>query len=198
MVIQQTMLNFRGVRFEKNPEDVIDVEREDDIQTDDTKEHSSDPDESDEETHSINGDVNHDGDDENDDVSSDADAKDDVKKENLDNKDTETTNEKNADKKDGVITGFFRKLSNKKSTDAKPDTDANETADIVELELNNETTEKESKDSDKDASEVEEKKKVSFFQKIGFKKKSAEILSTNEDKKEEDESSNARYKNVCK
>ena len=93
-----------------------------------------------------------------------------------------------------MITGFFRKLSNKKSTNAKAETDANENAneDVVEKETDNEAAESGSKDTEKDNTVVEGKKRVSFLQKIGFKKKSSETLSSNEVKKDEDESSKTR------
>ena len=141
---------------------------------------------------SINGEVNHDGDDENDDATSESDEA--VEKVGSNAIDTEETVEKNSETKDGLITGFFRKLSNKKSTDAKAETDANANAneDVVVEEKDNEVTESESKDTGKDNTVVEGKKRVSFLQKIGFKKKSSETLSSNEDKKDEDESSKNR------
>ena len=141
---------------------------------------------------SINGEVNHDGDDENDDATSESDEE--VKKEGSNEIDTEETVDKNSETKDGLITGFFRKLSNKKSTDAKAETDANANAneDVVVEEKDNEVTESESKDTGKDNTVVEGKKRVSFLQKIGFKKKSSETLSSNEDKKDKDESSKTR------
>ena len=56
--------NFRGVRFDKNQEDIIDEDQDNEVQTNDTIEHSSDQDNSEEDMKSINGEVNHDGDDE--------------------------------------------------------------------------------------------------------------------------------------
>ena len=184
--------NFRGVRFDKNQEDIIEEDQDNEVQTNDTIEHSSDQDDTEEDMKSINGEVNHDGDDENDDATSESDEE--VKNKGSDAIDAKETDEKISETKDGLITGFFRKLSNKKSADAKAETDANANAneDAVEKETDNEATESESKDIGKDNIAVEGKKRVSFLQKIGFKKKSSETLSSNEDKKDEDESSKTR------
>ena len=183
---------FRGVRFDKTQEDIVDEDQDNEVQTNETIEHSSDQDDSEEDIKSINGEANHDGDDENDDVTSE--SVEEVKNEGSNAIDAEETVDKNSETKDGLITGFFRKLSNKKSTNAKAETDANENAneDVVEKETDNEATESGSKDTGKDNTVVEGKKRVSFLQKIGFKKKSSETLSISEDKKDEDESSKTR------
>ena len=170
------------------------MDRDGEAKNNDTTEQSSDQDDSEDETQSINGEVNHDGDDENDDAPSDSDIGGDVTNGDQNAKDAETKNETNADSKTGRFTGFFKKLSNKKSTDdgAKNETDANLNVDVVQPEKNNEVKENELEDSGKEIVEGEVKKRVSFLQKIGLKKKSLETVSNNEDKKDEDESSNAR------
>ena len=159
---------FRGVRFDRNQEDIIDEDQDNEVQTNGTIEHSSDQDDSEEDMKSANAEVNHDGDDENYDTTSESDEE--VKNEGSNKIDAEETVEKNSETKDGLISGFFRKLSNKKSTDAKVESDANANAneDVVEKETDNEARESESKDTGKDNKVVEGKKRVSFLQKIGY------------------------------
>ena len=110
--------------------------------------------------------------------------------------------EKNDETKDNIngggktkgFTGFFKKLSSKKSSSdvgAKNEINANS---ITKTETENESTDNHETVSDKNYGEENSaKKRVSFFQKIGLKKKSSETSSsTNEEKKEDDDLSSVR------
>ena len=139
--------------------------------------------------------MNHDGDDENEDANED-----DPEDKELSDKKDETTDDKNGERKSRGLTGFFKKLGSKKSSSddgAKNETNANLS---LAPETENETDDENHEiDYDKETGEEEgSKKRVSFFQKIGLKKKSSETSSsTNVEQKEDDESSNIRYYFSC-
>jgi len=99
----------------------------------------------------------------------------------------------NSDKvKSRGFVGFFKKFSTKKSTDtcAKNENDTSTDQDTEQLEEdNNETLPPSVDKSNKD----DAKHNVSFFRKIGFKKKTPEEINTVEQKTDDDQASNTRY-----
>ena len=99
----------------------------------------------------------------------------------------------NSDKvKSRGFVGFFKKFSTKKSTDtcAKNENDTSTDQDTEQLEEdNNETLTPSVDKSNKD----DAKHNVSFFRKIGFKKKTPEEINTVEQKTDDDQASNSRY-----
>ena len=103
----------------------------------------------------------------------------------------------NSDKvKSRGLVGFFKKFSTRKSTDtcAKNENDTSTDQDAEQLEEdNNETVLTSADKSNKD----EAKHNVSFFRKIGFKKKTQEEINTIEQKTDDDQASNSRYEFVA-
>ena len=100
----------------------------------------------------------------------------------------------NSDKvKSRSFVGFFKKFSTRKSTDtcAKNENETSTDQDTKQLEEdNNETIPTAVDKSNKD----EAKHNVSFFRKIGFKKKTPEEIDTVEQKTDDDDqASNRRY-----
>lgn len=138
--------------------------------------------------------MNHEGDEENENTNRNVDSED--TKYESPNKDNQITDKKNSESAPRGFTGFFKKFSSKKSVDivgAKNETNDNANSTPSQPEMTNESNDNHITKSDKETPEDEGKKRISFFRKIGFTKKSSDTSSAIENKKEDDELSNDRY-----
>ena len=179
---------IRGHRLEGKNEESIDVDNTSSVQSTNNEGQGNGQEESEDDSESISHEVNGSLDEEN---------GDDHTGQEIKAKLDESEPDVNSDKvKSRGLVGFFKKFSTRKSTDtcAKNENDTSTEQDAEQLEEdNNETVTTSADKSNKD----EAKHNVSFFRKIGFKKKTQEEINTIEQKTDDDQASNSRYEFVA-